>query len=233
MKKLTKIIFSCAAVAAVTAAVGTAAMAADLKAPEWAANGITGSAALDGTVTIEGYTGQAAGAEETILIFKVADGDDVTAASVKEDGQIEYINQEKVESASPFAKAITLKNGAITEAGTYVVRIGGTDGSIKEAIITVSEDNGGDEPTPGSDRKLGNVNDDTAINVLDVTAIAQHSVGSITLTGDKLQAADVTDDGSVNVLDVTDVAQYSVGVPGTKTDNIKTVADKKKLVPEN
>ena len=210
MKKLTKIIFSCAAVAAVTAAVGTAAMAADLKAPEWAANGITGSAALDGTVTIEGYTGQAAGAEETILIFKVADGDDVTAASVKEDGQIEYINQEKVESASPFAKAITLKNGAITEAGTYVVRIGGTDGSIKEAIITVSEDNGGDEPTPGVTVLIGDVDGVNGIQPKDASLVLKYIADKVAnpLEGKSYRAADTDNANGIQPKDASNILKY-------------------------
>ena len=57
----------------------------------------------------------------------------------------------------------------------------------------------------------GDVNHDDDVNSADLQLIAQHIVGTITLTGDPFQAADVNDDTLVNSADLQLMAQYLVG----------------------
>jgi hypothetical protein len=54
----------------------------------------------------------------------------------------------------------------------------------------------------------GDVNDDAAVNVIDVVVIVQHILGSGELDPWQFSLADVTQDGSVNVLDVVAIVQY-------------------------
>lgn len=58
---------------------------------------------------------------------------------------------------------------------------------------------------------LGDVNADENINSSDALLILQHSVGQITLTGDRFTRADVTKDKIVNSSDALKILQYSVG----------------------
>ncbi len=60
-------------------------------------------------------------------------------------------------------------------------------------------------------RLVGDVNNDGNINGLDLLFIAQHLVGTITLTGDDLDAANVDGNGGVNGLDLLYMAQYVAG----------------------
>ncbi len=57
----------------------------------------------------------------------------------------------------------------------------------------------------------GDVNHDGSLNSADLQLIAQHIVGTITLTGDPYQAADVNDDSAVNSADLQLMAQLLVG----------------------
>ena len=60
-------------------------------------------------------------------------------------------------------------------------------------------------------RLVGDVNNDGSINVLDYVYMAQHLVGTITLTGDDLNAADVDGNDRFDVLDYVYMARYLVG----------------------
>jgi hypothetical protein len=51
-----------------------------------------------------------------------------------------------------------------------------------------------------------------SISALDASAIAQFTVGLISLTANQQIAADVTNDGSISALDASRIAQYSVGL---------------------
>jgi hypothetical protein len=60
-------------------------------------------------------------------------------------------------------------------------------------------------------RLVGDVNNDGSVNGLDYLYMARHLVGTITLTGDDLDAADVDGNGSFNGLDYLYMARYLVG----------------------
>lgn len=238
MKKITKLIFSCAAVAAITAALGTAALAAN--ADPVIEGDITGLAYADGVVTIPaGYT--STGTQQTVLIFEATD-DGLTATA----DNIQYIDQVDTEKSETLAKAITLKKpitGDVEQAVTYVVRIGGNtvDPSVAkgfyESTITIAPEN---VTPPGSDRKLGNVNDDEYINPTDALRIMTHAGAEPgtagRLTGDKLQAADVTDDGFANPTDALRIMTFAAASDDVKDTGFGgkfTVADKTKTVAED
>lgn len=178
MKKLTKLIFSCAAVAAVTAAVGTAALAA----------GVT--PAYDAESNSVTLTYESTDAEQTILIVK----DGVT--NVTNDTPIYYVNQQ----SGKFTAAIPMGE---LEDGTYEVRIGGTSGNILTGDFTV-----GEGPTPGEKVLIGDVNEDTAVDSADATVVLRHGAGLDTLTGKKLFIAKVDSDDVVDSADATCILRY-------------------------
>lgn len=59
--------------------------------------------------------------------------------------------------------------------------------------------------------KLGDVNNDGAINSADALLVLQNAVGSKTLTSAQKTAADVTKDGTINSADALKILQYAVG----------------------
>lgn len=67
--------------------------------------------------------------------------------------------------------------------------------------------------TDGTETKLnlGDINADGNINSSDALLTLQHSVGQITLTGDKFTRGDVNKDKTVNSTDALKILQYSVG----------------------
>lgn len=98
--------------------------------------------------------------------------------------------------------------------GDYLVRIGGetiTDAQgIIEIPLTVSTG------PVGPTYKLGDVNNDTLINLSDVLATLDHYLGVKLLEGDSLLAADVAPkgepDGTVNLSDVLGILDHYLGV---------------------
>ncbi len=66
--------------------------------------------------------------------------------------------------------------------------------------------------TPTTAITLGDLNNDGAINILDVTLAMQHVLGIINLTDSQLPAADVNGDGTINILDVTLIMQRALGM---------------------
>ena len=193
MKKLTKIIFSCAAVAAVTAALGTAALAAGELAPEYSAEA--------GTVTIA-Y--ESANEQHTVIIVpKGWTGQDAD--------KIEYVDQD--------GDAFTVLPVNALADGTYEVRVGGTDGTIKQGEFTVGE------PTPGSDRLLGDVQEDGAIDGLDVSKTVNHvvEITPIAEGTEDFKAADVNKDGAIDGIDVGQIVNFVVEIEGGLVDGVTTI----------
>lgn len=177
MKKFTKLFLSCMAVSAITAAVATSAMAADIK----PAN--EESAAMSGAYDETAHTiavkidGANADAQSTILVL--APGYEVGENGISAD-DIVYINQQ----AGADFKDGGLK-GAPTEEtapGKYTVMVGySTDGTdFKVATGTFS--------LGGHDVLVGDVTQDGDIGTEDASAILKEIVEEY-LEGDALAAA--------------------------------------------
>ena len=176
MKKLTKLIFSCAAVAALAAAMGTAAMAA---------NELTVTYA-DGSITVAGDSSEAD--QHTIVVLD-KDSANVAEEDIKQIDQVE-------------GKIETLKVGDLTD-GTYYVRIGGSTGRFYTGKFTVGTvvtsdrilgDVNGDEKInvndgaqivnhalktitlTGDDLQAADANDDGKVNVNDGAQIVNYAL---------------------------------------------------------
>lgn len=184
MKKFSKLFLSCAAVAAVTAAVATSAMAAGEISATYTAAGENATAKL--TIDASGYTAD----QKTLLIVpssvsldKVTDGDVV---------QIDQ-NAEIVDVVLP----------ADLKDGKYTVYMGG-DGQVYSTNFKVGN---------ASSVLVGDVTQDEEIDLSDATAIVNHFVKIETVTGDALIAADVNYDDEVDLSDATCVVNYFVKMP--------------------
>lgn len=62
--------------------------------------------------------------------------------------------------------------------------------------------------------KVGDINQDGAVNWDDVTALNDHLLGQTVLTGNPLRSADTDNDGVVNYLDLTVLINYASGTLG-------------------
>lgn len=184
MKKFSKLFLSCAAVAAVTAAVATSAMAAGEISATYTAAGENATAKL--TIDASGYTAD----QKTLLIVpssvsldKVTDGDVV---------QIDQ-NAEIVDVVLP----------ADLKDGKYTVYMGG-DGQVYSTNFKVGN---------ASSVLVGDVNQDASITLLgDATAIVRHKTGAAPITdADALIAADTNYDDSITLGDATCIVMYKIG----------------------
>lgn len=196
MKKFSKLFLSCAAVAAVTAAVATSAMAAgEISATYTAAGENETTAKL--TIDASGYTAD----QKTLLIVPSSVSlDKVTAGDVVQIDQ----NAEIVDVVLP----------ADLKDGKYTVYMGG-DGQVYSTNFKVGN---------ASSVLVGDVNQDTKINLLDATGVVQHAMKVKAITdADALIAADANDDSKINLSDATCIVKYSVKM----TDGIGNVGQLK------
>ena len=183
MKKFSKLFLSCAAVAAVTAAVATSAMAAGEISATYTAAGENATAKL--TIDASGYTAD----QKTLLIVpssvsldKVTDGDVV---------QIDQ-NAEIVDVVLPA----DLKDGKFT------VYMGG-DGQVYSTNFNVGN---------VSSVLIGDVNQDDEVTLADATEIILDYVGTKEITNaDAKVAADCNDDEDITLGDATCIINYYVG----------------------
>lgn len=190
MKKFSKLFLSCAAVAAVTAAVATSAMAAGGISATYTAAGENATAKL--TIDASGYTAD----QKTLLIVPSSVSlDKVTADDVVQINQ----NAEIVDVALP----------AKLKDGSYTVYMGG-DGEIHETTFHVGA---------GEKILVGDVNQDTLhmIDGTDAVLVLKHSVAdpgdADYLTGAKFQAAaqcNALNDTIADGIDATVILKYSV-----------------------
>lgn len=195
MKKFSKLFLSCAAVAAVTAAVATSAMAAgEVSATYTPAE--TGATTASLKITTK-YTAD----QKTLLIVPSSVSlDKVTADDVVQIDQ----NAEIVDVALP----------ADLKDGKYTVYMGG-DGQVYSTNFKVGN---------ASSVLVGDVNQDTKINLSDATGVVQHAMKVKAITdADALIAADANDDSKINLLDATCIVKYSVKM----TDGIGNVGQLK------
>lgn len=183
MKKFSKLFLSCAAVAAVTAAVATSAMAAGEISATYTAAGENATAKL--TIDASGYTAD----QKTLLIVpssvsldKVTDGDVV---------QIDQ-NAEIVDVVLP----------ADLKDGKYTVYMGG-DGQVYSTNFNVGN---------VSSVLIGDVNQDDEVTLADATEIILDYVGTKEITNaDAKVAADCNDDEDITLGDAACIINYYVG----------------------
>lgn len=208
MKKFTKLFLSCAAAAALTAAVATSAMAAD--------GTLKATYALDeggatGTVTIT-----CASEDEMKTLLVLNKGKDLTNFTADDVLQIDQNGT----ITSVKLPALDEKNDS--HKGTYMVYMGGTSGDIYAGSFKIG----------GSDRLLGDVELDGTLDAFDCLGIAKHSAKVSLITDDETKlAADANDDASIDAFDALDVAKYAAKLTPSTPDHIKlgtsTISDKK------
>lgn len=186
MKKFSKLFLSCAAVAAVTAAVATSAMAAgEISATYTAAGENETTAKL--TIDASGYTAD----QKTLLIVPSSVSlDKVTADDVVQINQ----NAEIVDVVLP----------ADLKDGKYTVYMGG-DGQVYSTNFKVGN---------ASSVLVGDATQDDSIDLDDATAVVKHYMEMNTLTGDALIAADANGDESVDLDDATCIVKYYMELDG-------------------
>lgn len=184
MKKFSKLFLSCAAVAAVTAAVATSAMAAGGISATYTAAGENETTAKL-TIDASGYTAD----QKTLLIVPSSVSlDKVTADDVVQIDQ----NAEIVDVVLP----------AKLKDGTYTVYMGG-DGQVYSTNFKVGN---------ASSVLVGDVNQDASITLGDATAIVRHKTGAAPITdADALIAADTNYDDSITLGDATCIVMYKIG----------------------
>lgn len=183
MKKFSKLFLSCAAVAAVTAAVATSAMAAGEVSATYtpAADGAT-TASLKITTN---YTAD----QKTLLIVPSS----ITLDKVSADDVVQ-IDQN--------ADIVDVVLPANLKDGTYTVYMGG-DGQVYSTNFKVGN---------ASSVLVGDVNQDASITLGDATAIVRHKTGAAPITdADALIAADTNYDDSITLGDATCIVMYKIG----------------------
>ena len=192
MKKFSKLFLSCAAVAAVTAAVATSAMAAgEVSATYTPAE--TGATTASLKITTK-YTAD----QKTLLIVPSSVSlDKVTAGDVVQIDQ----NAEIVDVVLP----------ADLKDGTYTVYMGG-DGQVYSDTFRVG----------AGKVLIGDADQDGFVDGGDATTILKYNVGSVELVGDGQAAADADQDGFVDGGDATAILKYNVGVVDSSTEKIGT-----------
>ena len=183
MKKFSKLFLSCAAVAAVTAAVATSAMAAGEVSATYtpAADGAT-------TASLKITTNYTADQKTLLIVPSSVTLDKVSADDVVQIDQ----NADIVEVVLPA----NLKDG------TYTVYMGG-DGQVYSTNFKVGN---------ASSVLVGDVNQDASITLGDATAIVRHKTGAAPITdADALIAADTNYDDSITLGDATCIVMYKIG----------------------
>ena len=199
MKKFSKLFLSCAEVAAVTAAVATSAMAAGISATYAPADATHETATL--TIDASGYTA----AQKTLLVLKP--GKTLETVKVSE-GDVLQIDQQDGNDTITVALPKDLADGK------YTVYMGG-DGQAYSTNFKVGN---------ASSVLVGDVNQDTKINLSDATGVVQHAMKVKAITdADALIAADANDDSKINLSDATCIVKYSVKM----TDGIGNVGQLK------
>lgn len=192
MKKFSKLFLSCAAVAAVTAAVATSAMAAGEVSATYtpAADGAT-TASLKITTN---YTAD----QKTLLIVPSS----ITLDKVSADDVVQ-IDQN--------ADIVDVVLPANLKDGTYTVYMGG-DGQVYSDTFRVG----------AGKVLIGDADQDGFVDGGDATTILKYNVGSVELVGDGQAAADADQDGFVDGGDATAILKYNVGVVDSSTEKIGT-----------
>ena len=192
MKKFSKLFLSCAAVAAVTAAVATSAMAAgEVSATYTPAE--TGATTASLKITTK-YTAD----QKTLLIVPSSVSlDKVTADDVVQIDQ----NAEIVDVALP----------ADLKDGKYTVYMGG-DGQVYSDTFRVG----------AGKVLIGDANQDGYVEAADATAILKYNINKYTFKDNGEEAADANQDGYVEAADATAILKYNINKIDKTNDKVGT-----------
>lgn len=192
MKKFSKLFLSCAAVAAVTAAVATSAMAA-------------------GEISAK-YTPAETGATTASLKIETKyDADQKTLLIVPSSVSLDKVTADDVVQIDQNAEIVDVVLPAKLKDGTYTVYMGG-DGQVYSDTFRVG----------AGKVLIGDADQDGFVDSGDATTILKYNVGSVELVGDGQAAADADQDGFVDGGDATAILKYNVGVVDSSTEKIGT-----------
>lgn len=192
MKKFSKLFLSCAAVAAVTAAVATSAMAA-------------------GEISAK-YTPAETGATTASLKIETKyDADQKTLLIVPSSVSLDKVTADDVVQIDQNAEIVDVVLPAKLKDGTYTVYMGG-DGQVYSDTFRVG----------AGKVLIGDADQDGFVDGGDATTILKYNVGSVELVGDGQAAADTDQDGFVDGGDATAILKYNVGVVDSSTEKIGT-----------
>lgn len=183
MKKFSKLFLSCAAVAAVTAAVATSAMAAGKVSATY-------TPAADGATTA------------SLKITTHYTADQKTLLIVPSSVTLDKVSADDVVQIDQNADIVDVVLPASIADGTYTVYMGG-DGQVYSTNFKVGN---------ASSVLVGDVNQDEKITLGDATAIVRHKTGAATITdADALIAADTNFDNNITLGDATCIVMYKIG----------------------
>lgn len=193
-KSIQKVLATCTAVAALTATMGTAALAADLT---YENN------------TLTGYDVPAGMEDKQVTILVVPhDATEVT------DENIFFIDQNK--GGSFVVKPKVDSNNVLAD-GKYDVRIGGEGIAATDIVITEFEIKDGKlaGDSPIVKYILGDVNNDQKINAADINEIVAHILEYKELVDTAeypyFTAADVQKNGNLNAADINEIVAHILG----------------------
>ena len=196
MKKFSKLFLSCAAVAAVTAAVATSVMAAGISATYAPADATHETATL--TIDASGYTA----AQKTLLVLKP--GKTLETVKVSE-GDVLQIDQQDGNDTITVALPKDLADGK------YTVYMGG-DGQVYSDTFRV-----------GAGKVLiGDANQDGYVEAADATAILKYNINKYTFKDNGEEAADANQDGYVEAADATAILKYNINKIDKTNDKVGT-----------
>ena len=192
MKKFSKLFLSCAAVAAVTAAVATSAMAAGEVSATYtpAADGAT-TASLKITTN---YTAD----QKTLLIVPSS----ITLDKVSADDVVQ-IDQN--------ADIVDVVLPANLKDGKYTVYMGG-DGQVYSDTFRVG----------AGKVLIGDANQDGYVEAADATAILKYNINKYTFKDNGEEAADANQDGYVEAADATAILKYNINKIDKTNDKVGT-----------
>lgn len=194
MKKFTKLFLSCTAVAAITAALATSAMAADPVALK-SSNGIEGTYDTETGVVSLTTLPNADDAIKTVLVLKPSEvsasdtGITVVAENIIGIDQTAELTEVKLDASK-----------VNTENNNYTVLVGGSSGKVYTATFGAG----------GAGLLMGDVDFSEEVDLDDALAVIQHSVKLSPLTGDALLAGDVDETEKVDLDDALCIIRYSV-----------------------
>ena len=192
MKKFSKLFLSCAAVAAVTAAVATSAMAA-------------GEVTATYTPAVDGAT------TASLKIETKYDADQKTLLIVPSSVSLDKVSAGDVVQIDQNAEIVDVVLPADLDDGVYTVYMGG-DGQVYSDTFRVG----------AGKVFIGDADQDGFVDGGDATTILKYNVGSVELVGDGQAAADADQDGFVDGGDATAILKYNVGVVDSSTEKIGT-----------